>query len=81
MKAPKLKLTKAELKELKQLRNDRAEISQTIGLLEFEKQKFIHHFGNNENKLNELKVVLKEKYGSLEINLDNGEVKYIKEAE
>lgn len=73
------KITKDELEQLKGLVSYMRDVEIKIGSLEIEKTKYIVEHEASQNKLNETRSQLKEKYGDINVNLSTGEYEIIKE--
>ena len=70
-----MKLKRKQLDKYRGFLAQRQELSQTIGLITFEGQRYINLFGQLENEFNEFKKELEAEYGSLEFDLDTGKIK------
>ena len=73
-----MKLKRKQLDKYRGFITRRKEISQTIGLIAFEGQRYINLLGQLENEFNDFKKELQEEYGSLDFDLDTGKVKQSK---
>lgn len=73
-----MKLKRKELDKYKGFIAQRQELSQTVGLIALEEQRYINLLGQLENEFNEFKKQLEKEYGSLEFDLDTGKVKQSK---
>ena len=74
-----MKLKRKQLDKYRGFIAQRQELSQTVGLIALEEQRYINLLGQLENEFNEFKKQLEEEYGSLEFDLDTGKVKQTKE--
>ena len=74
-----MKLKRKQLDKYRGFIAQRQELSQTVGLIAMEQQRYINLLGQLENEFNEFKKQLEEEYGSLEFDLDTGKVKQTKE--
>jgi len=74
-----MKLKRKQLDKYRGFIAQRQELSQTVGLIAMEQQRYINLLGQLENEFNEFKKQLEEEYGSLEFDLDTGKVKQSKE--
>ena len=81
-KTPKVKdlrpktITKEELKTAKNITKKMTEISYTIGRLEQEKHEILHMYANLKQTLSELGEQFKKTYGTEDIDILTGEIKY-----
>lgn len=73
-----MKLKRKELDKFRGFIAQRQELSQTIGLIALEEQRYINLLGQLENEFNDFKKELQEEYGSLDFDLDTGKVKQSK---
>ena len=74
-----LKITKEELETLKDLEQKKAAIKHDLGTLELQKHGLLHAFANIEEESNKQKKELEDKYGKININLNDGSYEKIKE--
>jgi hypothetical protein len=74
-----MKLKRKQLDKYRGFIAQRQELSQTVGLIAMEQQRYINLLGQLENEFNEFKKQLEKEYGSLEFDLDTGKVKQTKE--
>ena len=70
-----MKLKRKQLDKFRGFLAQRQEISQTIGLIALEEQRYINLLGQLDNEFNEFKKELEKEYGSLDIDLDTGKIK------
>lgn len=73
-----MKLKRKQLDKFRGFLAQRQELSQTVGLIALEQQRYINLLGQLENEFNEFKKQLEKEYGSLEFDLDTGKVKQSK---
>ena len=67
--------------ELKTIKDDRAEVNeliQQVGVLEANKHAALHEIAEVNKKINEYKKFLEGKYGSININVEDGSFTEIK---
>lgn len=74
-----MKLKRKQLDKFKGFVAQRQELSQTIGLIALEEQRYINLLGQLENEFNDFKKELQKEYGSLDFDLDTGKVKQLKD--
>lgn len=74
-----MKLKRKELDKFRGFLAQRQELSQTIGLIALEEQRYINLLGQLENEFNDFKKELQKDYGSLDFDLDTGKVKQLKD--
>ena len=75
------KVTEKELKEIQDLQANLYKLTTDIGVLETQKHAVLHELAGVNQKQEELKKVLEEKYGSININLEDGTFEVQKENE
>ena len=75
------KVTEKELKEIQDLQANLYKLTTDIGVLETQKHAVLHELAGVNEKQEELKKVLEEKYGSININLEDGTFEVQKENE
>ena len=73
-----MKLKRKQLDKYRGFIVQRQELSQTVGLIYLEGQRYINLLGQLENEFNDFKKELQEEYGSLEFDLDTGKIKQSK---
>lgn len=66
------KLTKKELKAISDSQNDLHRATTNVGILESQKHALLHEIAGINQKIEELKKELEEKYGSINVNLEDG---------
>ncbi len=66
------KLTEKELKSVSDSQNDLYKLTTDVGIVETQKHALLHQIAGVNQKLEELKKELEEKYGSININLEDG---------
>jgi hypothetical protein len=74
-----MKLKRKELDKFRGFIAQRQELSQTIGLIALEEQRYINLLGQLDNEFNDFKKELQKDYGSLDFDLDTGKVKQLKD--
>ena len=72
------KITEEELKKVVNGQNELAKAIQNVGILEAEKHAALHYLGGLNQDQGKLKQELEEKYGSININLQDGSYEEIK---
>lgn len=75
------KLTKKELKQLQEEVGRLNDAYINIGKLEMQKQFLYRHCNELETEVKELTNEFEEKYGKVEVNINTGEMRKIKEDE
>ena len=73
-----MKLKRKQLDKYRGFITQRQELSQTVGLISLEGQRYINLLGQLENEFNDFKKELQDEYGSLEFDLDTGKIKQSK---
>jgi hypothetical protein len=73
-----MKLKRKQLDKLRGFIVQRQELSQTIGLIALEQQRYINLLGQLDNEYNEFKKELDQEYGTTDIDLDTGKIKLAK---
>jgi len=66
------KLTEKELKEVQELQNTLYKLTTDIGVRETQKHAILHELAGVNQKQEEVKKTLEDKYGSININLKDG---------
>jgi|TARA_B100000902_G_C26953623_1_gene737064 hypothetical protein len=66
------KITEKELKEIQDLQANLYKLTTDIGVLETQKHAVLHELAGVNQTQEEFKKVLEEKYGSININLQDG---------
>ena len=66
------KLTEKELKSISDSQNDLYKLTTDVGIVETQKHALLHQIAGVNQKLEELKKELEEKYGAININLQDG---------
>jgi uncharacterized protein YjbK len=74
-----MKLKRKELDKFRGFLAQRQELSQTIGLIALEEQRYINLLGQLDNEFNDFKKELQKFYGSLDFDLDTGKIKQLKD--
>ena len=67
------KITQEELDNITKLQTEIAQLLQDIGVNEAEKHAMLHKIAGVNTKQEDVKKELEEKYGPININLENGE--------
>ena len=75
------KITKEELEKVVDFQNKLYKITTDIGVLETQKHAALHDLDNVNQEQEEYKKVLEDKYGSININLEDGTYTEIKKDE
>ena len=75
------KITKEELKEVQEQQTELETIIKNLGLLETQKHALLHQVADLNKDIEGTKHNLEKKYGSININVENGEYTEIKKAE
>ena len=75
------KITKEELEKVVDFQNKLYKITTDIGVLETQKHEALHLLVNVNQEQEEYKKVLEDKYGSININLEDGTYTEIKKDE
>lgn len=70
------KITKQEHEAIKQLSSNIQQAHQELGMMEVEKHTLLHMVANMKTKLSEFSKVFNEKYGTDNINIVDGSIKY-----
>jgi hypothetical protein len=73
-----MKIKRKQLDKYRGFIAQRQELSQTVGLISLEGQRYINLLGQLENEFNDFKKELQDEYGSLEFDLDTGRIKQSK---
>jgi uncharacterized protein related to proFAR isomerase len=66
------KITKEELEKAKKQQEDLQKVILDIGVIETKKHAMLHKIADINTEIEELKKVLEEKYGHVNINLEDG---------
>ncbi len=66
------KITKEELEKAKTQQEDLQKVILDIGVIETKKHAMLHQIADINTEIEELKKVLEEKYGHVNINLEDG---------
>jgi len=75
------KITKEELDTILNFQNKLYNFSTDVGILETQKHAVLHEIAGVNNEQEEYKKVLEEKYGKININLEDGTFEELKEDE
>ena len=68
----KNKITKEELEQVSKQQEDLQKVILDIGVIETKKHAMLHKIADINTDIEELKKVLEEKYGHVNINLEDG---------
>jgi len=74
-----MNITEKELEEVREQQTKIAEIKQDLGTLEMQKHEILHVLVDINKEVNDTKKSLEEKYGRVNINLDDGSYTDIEE--
>ena len=77
----KNKITKEELKQASKQQEDLQKVILDIGVIETKKHAMLHQIAEINNSIEEFKKSLEEKYGHININLEDGTYTEIKDEE
>ncbi len=66
------KLTEKELKDISDNQNNLHRLTTNVGILETQKHAVLHQLAGVNQEQEEYKKVLEDKYGSININLEDG---------
>ena len=75
------KITQEELDNILGFQNRLYNLSTDVGILETQKHAILHELAGVNNEQEEYKKVLEEKYGKININLEDGTFTHITENE
>ena len=75
------KITQEELYNILGFQNRLYNLSTDVGILETQKHAILHELAGVNNEQEEYKKVLEEKYGKININLEDGTFEELKEDE
>ena len=75
------KITEEELKKVQELQGQMNQTLSQVGLIEAQKHGLLHSIADLNKELEENKKVLEEKYGQIQINLEDGSFEEIKKEE
>tara|TARA_R100001129_G_C5256847_1_gene229961 strand:- start:333 stop:572 length:240 start_codon:yes stop_codon:yes gene_type:complete len=75
------KITQEELDNILGFQNRLYNLSTDVGILETQKHAILHELAGVNNEQEEYKKVLEEKYGKININLEDGTFEELKEDE
>ena len=73
------KITAEELKEIQDYQSELYKITTNIGVLETQKHASLHELAGVNQKQEEMKKVLEDKYGSINIDLKDGSFEVVEE--
>ena len=74
-----MNITEKELEKVREQQTKIAEIKQDLGMLEMQKHEILHVLVDINKEVNDTKKSLEEKYGRVNINLDDGSYTDIEE--
>ncbi len=66
------KLTEKELKDISDNQNNLHRLTTNVGILETQKHALLHEIAGVNQQIEELKKELEEKYGPINVNLEDG---------
>ncbi len=75
------KITEEELKKVQELQGQMNQALSQVGLIEAQKHGLLHSIADLNKDVEDNKKVLEEKYGQVQINLEDGSYTEIKEEE
>ncbi len=75
------KVTAEELKEIQDYQAALYKVTTDIGVLENQKHALLHELAGVNQKQEEYKKILEDKYGPININLEDGSFEVVKENE
>tara|TARA_R100001463_G_scaffold70285_1_gene123877 strand:+ start:322 stop:558 length:237 start_codon:yes stop_codon:yes gene_type:complete len=75
------KVTAEELKEIQDYQAALYKVTTDIGVLETQKHALLHELAGVNQKQEEYKKILEDKYGPININLEDGSFEVVKENE
>ena len=75
------KITEEELEQAKKQQEDLQKVILDIGVIETKKHAMLHKIADINTDIEELKKVLEEKYGHVNINLEDGTYTEVKNEE
>ena len=81
-KTPKVKdlrptnINDDQLKAIQEVVSNINKINMDTGRLEAQKHAMMHTLSDHQNKLNELQTELQKEYGTVNININSGEINY-----
>ena len=78
MKTKAKKVTKKELKEVSEVTNRVTNITQEIGQMEITKLEYVDLLKTARSEQADIRDMLEKKYGSVNINITTGEMKFQK---
>ena len=73
------KITEEQLKDLQELVKDINMMHHQIGVAEAKKHSMIHAMGEGQSKLMDMQETFKEEYGTTDIDINDGSIKYEEE--
>ena len=73
------KITDEQLKDLQELVKDINMMHHQIGVAEAKKHSMIHAMGESQGKLIEMQDMFKKEYGTTDIDINDGSIKYEEE--
>jgi len=73
------KITVEQLEKVQKAVSDINRVQIEVGSLEIKKHEMIHGMGQLRETLGELQDELQEEYGTIDVNINNGEINYEKD--
>jgi hypothetical protein len=74
-----MKITEEQLEKIKKQQDNLSTLINNIGFLETQKHNYLHQLGELNKVIDSTKVELEKEYGSVNINMENGEYSLIEE--
>ena len=71
------KITKEQLNKLQNVVKAINEGQQQVGMLESQKHALLHEVAQLQGMIGEIQQELKEEYGNIDININDGTIKYV----
>ena len=73
------KITEQELEQLQDQEKKKGAILRDLGILETQKHQLLHAFAIIQDEQDKLKTLLEDKYGKVNVNLEDGSYEVIEE--
>ena len=73
------KITEKELEQLQDQEKKKGAILRDLGILETQKHQLLHAFAIIQDEQDKLKTLLEDKYGKVNVNLEDGSYEVIEE--
>ncbi len=70
------KITEKQLTKLQAIVSDINMVQHQIGVMETKKHNMMHQMGENQSKLLELQKEFEKEYGTFDIDINDGSIKY-----